>query len=159
MLTEPDVAYIVVPSVSRHTFPHTSPASLVKAFGVQVHSSNGSKELCFMAGSVQSKIEWVEEIQKVLGQQTAPAGQAPPSSSSKGGARELKAVSIVPLSAPSGGGSGSPLKGLASRGPAGRGVSNQSTLAPLKGNESGGSGLELSIRSSMLETSDDDSFI
>lgn len=160
MLNEPGMACIVVPSVSRHTFPYTSPASLVKAFGMQAYSSRQSKELYFLAVSLQSKIDWVEAIQKVLSELVYPRVKeesisALPSGSKGGGTRELKAVSIVPLVT-------SPLMEPANGGAA-RAGSNQSTpvlTGSMKcGNTSGGSALDLSIRSSMLNSSSDSSFI
>ena len=157
-LNEPGVAYIVVPSVSRQNFPHTSPANLVKAFGVQVYSSMQSKELCFQAASLQSKIDWVEAIQKVLSEHLCPppmkeeGNQVPSSGSAKASAaRELKAVSIVPLASPG-----------SAAGAVGKGGSNQSTSVLSSSTQcgvSGGSALDLSIRSSMLNSSSDDSFI
>lgn len=163
MLNEPGVAYIVIASVGRHTFPHTSPVNLMKAFGMQVYSSRQSKELCFLAASLQSKIDWVEAIQKVLGEHVYPPvkeedmshHQAPPSGSKGSGSRELKAVSIVPLAT-------SPLKESAN-GETARPGSNQSipvlSGSMRCGNTSDGSTLDLSIRSSMLNSSSDSSFI
>lgn len=149
-LDEPGVAYIVVPSVSRQKFPHTSPANLVKAFGMQIYSSVQSKELCFLASSLQSKIDWVEAIQKVLSEHICPPVKEEVPSKA-GGTRELKAVSIVPLASP---GSGAGI---------GKGGSNQNTpvlsSSTQCGNVSDGSALELSIRSSMLNSSSDSSFI
>jgi hypothetical protein len=161
LLNEPGVAYIVVPSVSRHNFPHISPANLVKAFGVQIYSSKQSKELCFLAVSLQSKIDWVEAIQRVLSEHVSPVKEegvshkhVPSNSSNKaGGVRELKAVSIIPLVS-------SPLREPPAATQVMRAGSNQSTpILPKGGNVSGGSGLELSIRSSMLNSSSDTSFI
>ena len=141
ILAEPGVAYIVEPSVPKHLLPHTLPSNLVKAFGFQIFSSSCSKELCFMACSLQSKIEWVEAIQKVLTMAAAEppqrlAKQEPPLESKSGG-RELKAVSIVPL----------PTKQGTPVGAKQAGISIDA------------SDLDLSIRSSMLETSSDSSFI
>lgn len=154
MLNEPGVAYLVLPSVSRHTLPHTSPSALVRAFGMQVYSGSQSKELCFLAASVQSKIDWVEAIQKVLSEYICPPVMEESTSqlgSKGGGTRELKSVSIIPLS-----NTPVPVKGETSGGSV-RLDSNQST--PANGNTSSGSGLDLSIRSSMLNSSSDDSFI
>ena len=154
VLNEPGVAYLVLPSVTRQTFPHTTQAGLVQAFGLQVHSSSYSKELCFMACSLQSKIDWVESIQKVLSEHTSqPATQESlpeQTSSSKSGARELKAVSIVPVST-----STTPQNTV---GKGGRTGSNLNT--PVMSAHSAG-GLDLSIRSSMMEdsSSSDTSFI
>lgn len=151
-LGDPGVAYVILPSITRQAFPHASTASVVKAFGLQVLSSSHCKELCFVAGSVQSKIEWVEAIQKVLTSHTCPP-PAPPTikessplglstPSSKGGARELKAVSIVPISTPV-------------RTPQKAGVVGGASHTPTTSdaNES----MELSIHSSMMDSSGSDS--
>ena len=151
-LKEPGVAYVIIPSVTRQSFPQAHAASLVKAFGVQIHSSKHSKQLCFVAATLQSKIEWVELIQRALSEQlhhgqdskeglmdhsTSPSKLTP-----KGG-RELKAVSIVPLS------NTTPLKGSSREGGRRSGVSSHE-----------GSGLDFSIRSSMLDGSfSDDSYV
>lgn len=153
VLNEPGVAYLVLPSVTRHTFPHTTHAGLVQAFGLQVHSSSYSKELCFMACSLQSKIDWVESIQNVLSEHTSPPAscgtqelseQTPPSQS---GARELKAVYIVPVST--------------NTTPQNTGEKIDSNLSTPGMSAHSASGLDLSIRSSMLEDSStsDTSFI
>lgn len=145
VLAEPDVAYIVEPSIPKHLLPHTLPSNLVKAFGLHIFSSSYSKELCFMASSLQSKIEWVEAIQKVLSRHTTTAATEPPhqqlakqepplSWESKSGGRELKAVSIVPLPTKQGTPIGAKQAGMTT---------------------SDASNLDLSIRSSMLDTSSD----
>lgn len=149
-LTDPNVAYVVVPSVTRHTMPHTSPSSIVRGFGLQVHSSSGSKQLCFMTSSLQSKIDWVEAIQNVLTTHTCP----PPTKhvgkeSSPTRTRELKSVSIVPISTPqkqSGSGGGTRFSPDCNQGTA--------FVVSAEGSE-----LDLSIRSSMLNSSPDSSFI
>lgn len=147
-LGDPGTAYVVLPSVTRQTFPQLSTTHVVRAFGLQVLSTSQCKDLCFVAGSLQSKIEWVEAIQKVLTSHTCPppAQQVMKEASPrgrmftppKGGGRELKAVSIVPLSA-------SAVKTPQNE----RGWSSP---AP-PGGGSGEDSMELSIRSSMMDSS------
>lgn len=153
-LNEAGVAYVVEPSVLKSTLPHSSPATLMKAFMFQAYSSKISVQLCVVTESLQSKIEWVEKIQNILSEHTLSANTSPvakggyqatptklASSSGLSTARDLKAVSIVPFSRPS---SQSATPASAKR----------AKLSP-----SEGSGLDLSIRSSMLNTSSENSFI
>ena len=139
---------MLLPSVTRQTFPQIPTTSIVRAFGLQVLSTSQCKDLCFVAGSLQSKIEWVEAIQKVLTSHTCPPPVHPVKEVSpqgrmftppKGGARELKAVSIVPLSA-----------SVVKMTPQKKG--GQSSPAP-QGGGSGEESMELSIRSSMMDSS------
>ena len=151
-LKEPGVAYVIVPSVTRQDLPQAHATSLVKAFGVQIHNSKQEKQLCFVAATLQSKIEWVEMIQRALSEQIC-HGQdsreglfghsASPSKLTPRGGRELKAVSIVPLS------SMTPLR------ESGREGGRRSVMSSHEG-----SGLDFSIRSSMLDgSSSDDAYI
>lgn len=153
-LKEPAVAYVVLPSVTRQSLPHVPAPSLVKAFGIQILSSKHSKELCFVANSLQSKIEWVELIQKALSEEVSQSSirqeeckggvsgtASSPSKHTR--SRELKAVSIIPLST-------TPIKGSGQEG------GRQSAMSTADE-----SGMDLSIRSSMLDgsSSSDTSFI
>ncbi len=160
-LKQPGVAYVVLPSVTRQNLPLTQPSTLVRAFGIQIHSSKQSKELSFVATSLQSKIEWVELIQKALSEETCPSagGQdsgskegmsghtaSPSITSPKGGirSRELKAVSIVPLSA-------TPPRGSAPEGGRQSAMSSHSVFSA-----SEESGMDFTIRSSMFNSSSSD---
>lgn len=147
-LKEPGVVYMILPTVTRRNLPHSTSASLMKAFGIQINSSKQSKELYFMASSLQSKIEWVEMIQKVLSEPMSKDGHisSPSNFVSPKGGRELKAVSIVPLAT-------TPLKGSDLDG------GRQSAMS--MHNVSNESGMDFSIRSSMLDgsSSSDSSYI
>ena len=143
LLGDPAVAYVVLPSLTRQMFPQASASTIMNAFGLQVLNSSHSKELCFIAGSLQSKIEWVEAIQKVLTDHTCPPGhrgtkEPSPCTPKGGGARELKAVSIVPIS--------TPIRTPQNQG----GVSGHTLLVVSGGAGAGNESMELSIRSSMM---------
>ena len=115
-----------------------------------------------MATSLQSKIEWVEAIQKVLTDHTSPKVKSEErlvrdrviGSPSMCGGRELKAVSIVPISTPT------PDRSRLQEGGGGGGVgavaevSGDEQLGTGSGQEGEEIGMELSIRSSMMESSD-----
>lgn len=148
LLNEVGVAYVILPSVNRSLLPLISATSLAKAFGIQVHSRSHTKQLSFVASTLQSKIDWVEAIQKVLSGYTTltpvrsrHATKDTPRSGGRelnprSGGRELKAVSIVPVTTPLKVGGG----------------------PNMSANE--GSDLDLSVRSSMLNSSSSDaSFI
>ena len=160
VLSEPGVAYVVVPSISKKLLPHSSPNNVIKAFGFQVHCASYSEQFCFVATSLQSKIDWVEIIQRVLSEleQISSAkldtehdhtstGKHSLDAGTKGNSRALKEVTIVPITLTTKSNTstsdGSP-------------AHKQIKLTPPA---TEGSGLDLSIRSSMLNSSPDSSFI
>lgn len=172
VLNQPGVAYIILPSITRAQLPHVSPPTLIKAFGLQIYSSSTFKELCLVAMSLQSKIDWVEGLQKVLTQHGSPPQRTDSASepwaqdieveTSRQGCsiRELKEVTIVPITTP-------PKR--VNMGIAGRGPQRSSPIVTRSGSRPASScdtsfqeskdSLNLSIHSSMLEISSESSFV
>lgn len=116
VLNQPGVAYVILPSINRAKFPRISKRLLMNAFGLQVYNSSTSRDFCLVAPSLQSKIDWVQRIQKVLIQYGSPLPpqtgcgdeawmlsnkvEEEPTRRSYG-MRELKEVTIVPINSPS----------------------------------------------------------
>jgi len=184
ILNKPGVAFVVVTSITKMQLPMVPSSAIINAFGLEVYSSSGSDVLVWVAPNLQSKIEWVEELQRVLGQHSSPAcGRAPKEekelkrksgdfplmiegpkgkgSASKGGRRSLKEVKIVPLFTPpskktkENGKEATASAGIQSS--AERLVPVRTRLTPIPHNLD--TSLDLSIRSSMLNTSSDSSYV
>ena len=120
ILNKPGMAYVIITGISRPQLPHVSSATLINAFGLEIYSSSSSSELYWVAPNLQSKIDWVEELQRILGQHSSPvrggggrevtkcAGArdnpleeiSKEKDVNKKSRRELKEVKIVPLPTP-----------------------------------------------------------
>lgn len=162
VLNQPGVAYILLPSISRAQLPQVSPTTLLKAFGLQIYSTNTSKEVCLVATSLQSKIDWVEALQKVLTQYGSPpphrqtcsvdmqSNEVREASGQGCSVRELKEVTIVPIATPKKSSTGTKSRRVQQSNSA-----SSCAKSSLESNDS----IDLSIHSSMLEVSSDSSFI
>lgn len=69
VLNKPGMVYVVITSVTRARLPNATSTALLNAFGLEIFSSVTCSELYWAAPSLQSKIDWVEELQKILGLQ------------------------------------------------------------------------------------------
>ena len=186
VLDKPGTAFIVITSIGRSQLPTVPSSAIINAFGLEVLASYKSRMFLWVAPNLQSKIEWVEELQKVLGQHSSPArgggsgsnkekvlgsnGRDSPliedskgkESASKGSSRRLlKEVKVVPLPTP-------PSKKMKTneenendvtadisvRSSARRGSRRTPALQ-----HNLDASFDLSIRSSMLDTSSESSFI
>ncbi len=155
LLNEPRVAHVIVPSVE---IPHASPSTLMKAFEVQLYSSKGSKQLKFVASSLQSKIDWVEAIQKVLSVHIEPKPTpreplADRTTMSKSSPRKLKEVAIVPLPVITG--TNTDLRRSTSPCPTSDGAPLEKRVKLSTDQSDENDDLEFSIRSSMLNSPSD----
>ena len=125
----PDCATVFLPVIEKRLLPYSSPSrTLPLAFGLKQHSASGEELAVFITSSFQSKIEWVEAVQKVISQcsQQLPPPQTP-QVAGKPNLRELKSVSLVHVRTP-----------------------QQLGASPNKSEES--ENLELSINSDMLDS-------
>ena len=89
---ESDSVFVLLDSVEKGFLPYSSPSKRVPlAFGLLQHSSSGEDRTIFIASTIDSKIEWVEALQKVLSQCSL---NKPPVGSRS---RALKSVSVTPI--------------------------------------------------------------
>lgn len=113
---------VILDSVESHLLPYTSRSRQVTlAFGLLQHAASGTEKTIFVASSLQSKIDWVEALQKAI---SSSSHRKTPQES---WGRVLKAVSVVPL--------------------------------PIKSPRATSGDLELSVTSSMMDTSSTSSVI
>lgn len=91
-------AFVVSDMVDRKFLPYASPSrKRPLAFIIEQHSAHSTLRAIFIASSLQSKEEWVREIESVITKtsQMLQTSQVP-----RALARELKSVSIVPVKPP-----------------------------------------------------------
>ena len=103
----PEWTLVVLPSIDKRSLPYNTPnKQLDVSFGIEKIGTSSHEEIIFIAKNIQSKIEWIEAIEKVLlshsnppqidGATSIPSGDGH-AELSPAKAKELKAVSIVPL--------------------------------------------------------------
>ena len=103
----PEWTLVVLPSINKRSLPYAIPnKQLDESFGIEKIGVSSHEEIIFIARNIQSKIEWVEAIEKVLVSHSHPPQIDVAMSVISGDdqaefsptkAKELKAVSIVPL--------------------------------------------------------------
>lgn len=154
----PEWTLVVLPSVDKRSLPYaTTNKQLDVSFGIEKIGTSSHEEIIFVAKNIQNKIEWIEAIEKVLVSHSNPpqidSATSIPSSDdhaelSLAKAKELKAVSIVPL------------KSDLQRSPVDISDTPTPPLRRSKRNISSNSReLDLSIRSSMFGSPSEASFI
>ena len=98
---------MVLPSINKRSLPCAIPnKQLDESFGIEKIGTSSHKEIVFIARNIQNKIEWVEAIEKVLVSHSnrpqidvamSVISSDDQAEFSPTKAKELKAVSIVPL--------------------------------------------------------------
>ena len=151
----PEWTLVVLPSVDKRSLPYATPnRQLDVSFGIEKIGTSSHEEIIFITKNIQSKIEWVEAIEKALMSHSSPpqidSAKSIPSSDDHAElkAKELKSVSIVPL------------KSGLQRSPVD--VSDTPTPPPRRSNRNISSNireLDLSIRSSMFGSPSEASYI
>ena len=101
----PEWTLVVLPSIDKRSLPYATPnKQLDMSFGIEKIGTSSHEEIIFIAKNIPSKIEWVEAIENALmshsSQPQIDSVKNIPSSDDDHAelkAKELKAVSIVPL--------------------------------------------------------------
>ena len=101
----PKLAFTVLASVDQRSLPYATPTKLLQlSFGIEKCEADSRETIIFIARNSQSKTKWIEAINTVLSshshtstiraaRSTSPNDIVSPS----GKAKELKAVTIVPV--------------------------------------------------------------
>ena len=152
----PEWTLVVLPSIDKRSLPYATPnKQLDVSFGIEKIGTNCHEVIIFIAKNIPSKIEWVEAIEKALVSHSSPpqigSTKSVPSRDdhTELKAKELKAVSIVPLKS-------GPQKSVVDV------VSDTPTPPPRRSKRNISSSsreLDLSIRSSMFGSPSETSFI
>lgn len=158
----PKYTLVVLPSIDRRSLPYSTPTKQIDlTFGIEKIGASSCDKIMFIAQNIQSKIEWVEAIRMALLSHSNPqqidtarsvslCDDPDDLSSPATKAKKLKAVTIVPVRT---------------------GVQRSSTdassthtppskrLKTKQNTSSESTELDLSIRSSMLGSPSDTSFV